>query len=285
MKIKYSLLEKLISLTNREIDFFMFIVRYQEDHGQVPGVYYRDVCQALGICKQTFYNTLQSLKEKGVITYTRSERDHDYDIMILDNDFSYPESYHEGYVNVSRQIFHTKRFRELKAKEKVLLLLFLRITHDNNSSYQIGTNKFYSKYMGLLGVVKRVLQGYLHSLRKFFAIGIKDGKYFITYLASVFNPRLQESENTQKQCYFVKVNCRRSKIKKVEEEEIKSTADLINQYRSYAAESGQNIADLLCSCIYRSTAGKKDTYLSAKTVHWYLRAALGLEKSNLENLM
>ena len=272
MKIKYSLLEKLIPLTNREIDFFMYIVRYQEEHGQVSGVYYGDVCEAIGICKQTFYNILQSLKEKGIITYTRSEKDHDYDIMILDNDFSYEGAYNEGYVNVARKIFHTKRFKELKAKEKVLLMLFLRITHENHRSYRIGTNKFYSKYMGLLGVAKRVLRGCLHNLRKFFAIGIKDGKYFITYLSSVFEPRLQETEEEQKQYYLVKVKSRRSKIKKAEDEEIRHTADLIKQYRNYAAESGQNIVDLLCSSIYRSAVGKKDAYLSSRTVHWYLRS-------------
>lgn len=277
MKIKYALLEKLLPLTNKEIDFFMYIVRFQDDQGHIIGLYYQDVCNAIGICKQTFYNTLQSLKKKGIITYTHSDQSHDYDIMILENDFPCRESYHEGYVNVARRIFYSKQFKKLKAKEKVLLLLFLRVTHDNGSTYQIGTDKFYKKYMKLLGVAKRVLRGYLHSLKKFFAIGVKDGKYFITYLASIFNPRLQETEKAQKQYYLVKINCRRNKIKTAEPEAIKETAKLIDQYRSYAVENDQNIIDLLCSCMYRSAAGKKDASLSSKTVHWHLRAALGLK--------
>ena len=106
----------------------------------------------------------------------------DYDIIILDNDFSYPSSYQEGYVNLNRKVFSSPGFKKLRAKEKALLLLLLQRTHENRSSYQIGTKKFYEKYMALLGVTKHVLRGYLHSLKKFFSIGVKDGKYFITFL-------------------------------------------------------------------------------------------------------
>lgn len=89
----------------------------------------------------------------------------------------------------------------------------MKITHSASGSYQIGTGKLYTKYMQLLGVTKRVLRGYLHSLKKFFAIGIKDGKYFISYLRTVFNDRVEISETDQYMRYLVGVSCRRAKIK------------------------------------------------------------------------
>lgn len=276
MKIKYALLEKLLKLTNKEVDFLLYVGRYQDDYGRVTGLYYRDVCSGADMCKQTFYDTLRSLEEKSVIIYNHSDLTSDFDLTILDNDFSYPSACKEGYINLNRKVFNSQSFKKLKAKEKLLLLLFLGITHENSSSYQIGTVKFYKKYMALLDVTKRVLRGYLHSLKKFFSIGVKDGKYYITYLASIFNPRRPETEEAQKQYHLVKVNCRRNKVKNAEPREIKETATLINQYRRFAVERDQNIIDLLCSCIYRSAAGKKDVSLSSKTVHWHLRAALGL---------
>ena len=91
MKIKYSLLDRLCNLTNKEVDFLLYVAHYQDDYGRIRGIYYRDVCQACDMCKQTFYDVLRSLQQKGVITYVRADRD--YNITILDNDFSYKGSY------------------------------------------------------------------------------------------------------------------------------------------------------------------------------------------------
>ena len=179
MKIKYSLLDRLCNLTNKEVDFLLYGAHYQDDYGRIRGIYYRDVCQACDMCKQTFYDVLRSLQQKGVITYVRADRD--YNITILDNDFSYKGSYEEGYINVSRSVFDTDKFNKLRAKEKIFVLHLMKVTHENAKSFQIRTENFYKKYTELLGVTKKVLRGYLHSMRRFFSVGKKDGKYFITF--------------------------------------------------------------------------------------------------------
>ena len=51
MKIKYSLLDKLNSLTNKEVDFILYVARYQDDYGCIRGMYYRDVCENADMCK------------------------------------------------------------------------------------------------------------------------------------------------------------------------------------------------------------------------------------------
>lgn len=270
MKIKYSLLDKLNSLTNKEVDFILYVARYQDDYGCIRGMYYRDVCENADMCKQTFYDTLRSLQAQGIITYSRVNQD--YDITILDNDFSYPGAYHEGYINVSRQVFHTRRFHKLKAKEKLLLLQFMKITHSASGSYQIGTGKLYTKYMQLLGVTKRVLRGYLHSLKKFFAIGIKDGKYFISYLRTVFNDRVEVSETDQYMRHLVRVSCRRAKIKDFVPAAVKDVVTIMKQYRKEAQESsiGKSIFEIVDDCICQAKE------LNSKYIHKLVRGALGL---------
>lgn len=279
MKIKYSLLDtwSACKLTNMEIIFLLHIACFQSEYesGRIIGIYYRDVCSACRMSIQTFYDVLYSLADKSVITYTRINDD--YDITILDNDFSYEGSYKEGYINVSRKVFDSKSFRSLKAKEKMLFLLFMKVTHENGKSYQIGTEKFYEKYTNLLGVTKNILRTYLHSLRKFFSIGRKDGKYFITYLTSVFKPRRPISETDQFLGHVVKANCRRSKIKEIEAESISDTIQLVKQYRPDARERGWDILEVIKDCISYSVQNFKHKILDARYVHKLLRQQLRLE--------
>lgn len=276
MKIKYALLKTWSDskLTNMEIIFLLYIARFQDEYGRVMGIYYRDVCAACGMSIQTFYDVLYSLAEKGIITYTRVNDD--YDITILDNDFSYKGSYEEGYINVSRSVFDSKSFRSLRAKEKLLFMFFMKVTHENGKSYQIGTDKFYEKYTTLLGVTKNILRTYLHSLRKFFSIGRKEGKYFITYLASVFKPRRPVSETDQFLGHIVKADCRRNKIKEIEAESIGDTIQLVKQYRKEARDRGFDILKIICDCISHSVQNYKHKKLDAKYVHKLVRQQLGL---------
>ncbi len=278
MKIKYALLDtwSACKLTNMEITFLIHIAHLQDqdDSGRVMGVYYRDARTACGMSIQTFYDVLHSLTEKGVIEYTRVKDD--YDITILNNDTSYKGAYEEGYINVSRLVFDSKSFRNLRAKEKMLFLLFMKVTHENGKTYQIGTEKFYEKYTTLLGVTKNILRTYLHSLRKFFSIGRKDGKYLITYLTSVFKPRKPISETDQFLGHVVKVNCRRSKIKEVKDEAIKDTIQLIKQYRNEARDQGLSIQGIISNCISYSVQNFTHKILDAKYVHKLMRKQLGL---------
>ena len=239
------------------------------------GIYYRDVCQACDMCKQTFYDVLRSLQQKGVITYVRADRD--YNITILDNDFSYKGSYEEGYINVSRSVFDTDKFNKLRAKEKIFVLHLMKVTHENAKSFQIRTENFYKKYTELLGVTKKVLRGYLHSMRSFFSVGKKDGKYFITFLASVFKSKRNVSETDQLLGHEVKTDCRRSKIKEIDDQAVEDTMQLVKQYRHDANERGVNILEIVQECIWTSVQGFKNRVLNPKYVHKLIRIKLGLD--------
>lgn len=228
--------------------------------------------KATGMCKQSFYNALKGLEEKRIITVTK-ESDVDYDVCILGNAVPDDETRKQGYVKLNRKAFRSKAFGALKAHEKYLLLEFLKGTHENGHSIRIGVDRFYQKYEGILGVSKRVIRGYLHHLRSFFSIGIKNGMYYITYLHSVFaEERGGKSEERQYFEHMVRKECRRNHTPE-EEKGIEDTAELVNQYRQYLADGRNGMLKLLMRCIGRSVEGieRKKRKLNAKYVHKLVR--------------
>ncbi len=280
MRIKYSLIEKLKNLTSTEMDLFLYIAKYQRLNGFVAGVHNQAVCRATGMCKQSFYTAMRGLERKGIVKISRTS-DIDYDFLILGNDFTGDDAFKagcEGYIDLSRSIFHKKQFKQLKAKEKWLLLYFLHCTHDNSSSYRIGTGNFYKKFCTLLGVTKRMVRSYLHSLRAFFSVGIVKGIYYITYKRSVFNQKQGEQEKQEHE-FFASALLRRNKIRKYNQEALAETAKLIKQYRGIAHDSGYNIFDVLEKAVRESIPDEskpKDRKLSYKYVHKLVRETLAL---------
>lgn len=280
MRIKYSLIDKLKNLTSTEMDLFLYIAKYQRLNGFVAGVHNQDVCRATGMCKQSFYTAMRGLERKEIVKISRTS-DIDYDFLILGNDFTGDDAFKagcEGYIDLSRSIFHKKQFKQLKAKEKWLLLYFLHCTHDNSSSYRIGTGNFYKKFCTLLGVTKRMVRSYLHSLRAFFSVGIVKGIYYITYKRSVFNQKQGEQEKQEHE-FFASALLRRNKIRKYNQEALAETAELIKQYRGIAHDSGYNIFDVLEKAVRESIPDEskpKDRKLSYKYVHKLVRKTLAL---------
>lgn len=276
MRIKYHLLDKMSNLTRAEMDFLLYIAKKQNLRGFVPGVHNQDVVRNTGICKQSFYTAMRGLERKGLIRIFRAT-DIDYDITILDNDFSYEGAFQEGYVNLQRKVFHTKRFRELKAREKFMLMYFLKITHENSSSYRIGTRMFYEKFTSVFQVTERVVRYYLHSLRDFFSVGIKNGLYYITYKHSVFQSMTSTGAETLEHENFIQVCCRRNKIRSASGRQIEDTAGLIKQYRKEAERQKYSIYEILKLAIRQAALEKerpKDRILNPKHIHMLTRNML-----------
>lgn len=278
MRIKYRLLDKIKNLTSTEMDFLLYIATKQDLSGRVVGVHNQDVCRNTGMCKQSFYTAMRGLEKKSIITITRNSKI-DYDITIRDNAFLEKENFQEGYINLQRRVFHRKQFKRLKAKEKWLLMYFLHITHENSTSYRIGTKTFYQKFTKLLGVTERVIRSYLHHMRTFFSVGIVKGKYYITYLHSVFQPRENIGVEQVEHENFIAACIRRNKIKKVDSYHFCETAKLIKQYRQIAGAAGRDIYKILECCIKTAAMERehpKDRVLDCKYIHKLVRKSLAL---------
>ena len=285
MKIKYSIIEKLKNLTASEWALFLYAVKCQEEAtGMVRGLYYRDVMKETKMCKQSFYNALEGLKRKQIITVEKNS-DVDYDITIIGNDFPWKgdpgKTYEEGYVSLARDAFHRKAFKELKPHEMYLLFEFLKRTHEGGHSFHIGVEKLYEDWSCVLGVTKRVIRGYLHALKKFFSIGIKNGQYYITYLHEVFRKRNPHDPTHKSEImYFyealVRKECNRQHIA-YDDDTLQDTAELIGQYRMIAGGIWEIHARLQES-IQRTVAGtlRKDRKLQPKFVHMQLKGQLNM---------
>ncbi len=173
MKIKYSLLDRMCELTNKELDFLLYIIRLQDQSGHIS-VYYHEVCDSCGMCQQSFYSVLRSFQSKEIIKYENVDRI--FHITVLNDGFLHNEL--EGCLYLKEDVLYSEQFKKLRAGEKTLFLYLMKAT-ENNPVYQIETEFFYSKYLQKLNVTKKVLRSYLHTMQRFFYIKIKKKKYQI----------------------------------------------------------------------------------------------------------
>ena len=261
-KIKNIIIKKCIDnkITSRELDFLIYISHYQDSTGRVLGVYYRDVCAALSISIQTFYDVKASLIKKGIISVSKNS-EIDWDILIEDNDFSM-ENYHDGYINTDSSVFYTKEFGQLKAGAKLMLMDLMRLTYSNRGRFIIKADNLYKKYMELFRVTKRVVRKYLSSIKKFFSITLSEFKYTIFPLAAI----KERKNNHDDEIYnkkAIETLCRRNKIKGAKAKQIKDTAALISQYRAIAMLGDKNIIDAMEGAL-KGSLEAINRYLSPK---------------------
>ena len=236
-KLSYKVLDKIISnkLTSHEINLIICISRFQKDTGEIIGVSYKKVCEETGMSIQKFYDALHSLCDKNIIVYEKRSY-WDIDITILDNDFS-DNNYSDGYINTNHHIFYMDEFKELKAGAKILAMLLMKVTFTCRNSFQVGIKKFRDKYAGLMQISKRTLLLYLNKLKRFFSIGIKDKKYFITPKSIIYNDTRKKTESELLNNQQIMVAIKRNRIKDATEQDIKDTLNVLNQYNPYLKEN------------------------------------------------
>ena len=282
-KLKSATFEKIIqaNLTSSELNFIVYLSHFQDDTGTIIGVYYKDICEAIKISHQTFYDVLRSLSEKGIISYKKKNYN-DWDITILNNDFSYENALKEGYIKMGFDMFHDPGFYKLKVHEKLLAIHIMRASAGGDRSYCIGVQNFYDKFKETFGVTKRVLQGYIKSLRKFFSIGIKEGKIWVTVLKWAKN-----SSMTDKKAFSwhnAKVLFRRNRVKVSEDTKVfKGMMELVGQYLEQYKYKSAKYVEYVMSATRRSlqlrNAGIKSEYkwnreIIPQYVHYLLKEYL-----------
>ncbi|MBO5093191.1 MAG: hypothetical protein J6C33_02405 [Lachnospiraceae bacterium] len=236
-KLKAKIIDKLIEMraTGAEVDFLIWLSHRQNDAGYVRGVYYKDAAEGLHISFQTFYNAMRGLERKGIISVTKDELYRgDWDIRILNNDFSNQELRQghaaDNYLNTGFQIFYSQEFFAMKANEKLMAMLYIKIAGAGSPNYHIGTEKFFEKYTKLFGVKKRALQNYLTGIKKFFSIGIKKREYWINPLHKKV---YRQNDAVTDRSEYVKQTagslCRRFRLQEPQKA-YKAVAELVKQY-------------------------------------------------------
>lgn len=282
-KLSNAVILKMIAakLTSKEIDFMLYISRFQNDDGHVEGVHYKEVCENADMSYQGFYDVKQSLIKKGFITSDKSNRI-DHDITILNNSFNGEDDFKTGYINTNHHIFYTKEFRYLKAGAKLLAMIIMKLSYSGVGECRIGTVKFYEKYTKMFGVTKRVMRTYLMQLKGFFSIGIKEGIYYMRPKNIIYKQPGQKTENENYTEHEVDVVCRRNRIKVLSSKDKKDVCELATrQYKSEAKVYNLDIIGLLKEAIELSIERLNENnpkhsirVLKPKLVHKILRNEL-----------
>ena len=176
MRLPIKLIEKLNNLTNCEMNMYLWLCENQNDNGAVSGVRPSDFHDIMS--KQSFYNALNGLNDKGLIRLGLRKKRHEYKIS-LNEVTIVGDEWKEGYINLNKKLFQCEDFKKLKSREKYLMLLFyvktsVAVTPSGTKAvHSIEKDTFYEKYSKLLNRSKRRIMEYMHSLKKFFNINIK----------------------------------------------------------------------------------------------------------------
>ena len=176
MRLPIKLIEKLNNLTNCEMNMYLWLCENQNDNGAVSGVRPSDFLDIMS--KQSFYNALNGLNDKGLIRLGLRKKRHEYKISLNEVTIVGDER-KEGYINLNKKLFQCEDFKKLKSREKYLMLLFyvktsVAVTPSGTKAvHSIEKDTFYEKYSKLLNRSKRRIMEYMHSLKKFFNINIK----------------------------------------------------------------------------------------------------------------
>lgn len=176
MRLPIKLIEKLNNLTNCEMNMYLWLCENQNDNGAVSGVRPSDFLDIMS--KQSFYNALKGLTDKGLIRLGLRKKRHEYKIS-LNEVTIVGDEWKEGYINLNKKLFQCEDFKKLKSREKYLMLLFyvktsVAVTPSGTKAvHSIEKDTFYEKYSKLLNRSKRRIMEYMHSLKKFFNINIK----------------------------------------------------------------------------------------------------------------
>ena len=176
MRLPIKLIEKLNNLTNCEMNMYLWLCENQNVNGAVSGVRPSDFLDIMS--KQSFYNALNGLNDKGLIRLGLRKKRHEYKIS-LNEVTIVGDEWKEGYINLNKKLFQCEDFKKLKSREKYLMLLFyvktsVAVTPSGTKAvHSIEKDTFYEKYSKLLNRSKRRIMEYMHSLKKFFNINIK----------------------------------------------------------------------------------------------------------------
>ena len=279
MKFGYELFGKpnIPTLKPTEMDLLIHLVENQDNStGEVLGVHYKDISAGTGMVKQSFYSAMQSLKDKKIITYERHQDGAYYTVTVLDNAFPDKQSLSKGYIDLQKKVFHSKEFKSLKAQEKYLVLYFCKRTHENQGSFCIYVKNLYKNLTKLLGVTERVVRSYLHSLKKFFSIGIKSGKYYITYKHSVFKEKIEAPERLVRDKRVINEIVHKLKIRNTNDHEITQTAEFLYQYKEIANKHKKDLKKAIFDVIKGIVSGtlQKERKLQFKLINKLLKERL-----------
>ena len=285
MRLPIKLIEKLNNLTNCEMNMYLWLCENQNDNGAVSGVRPSDFLDMMS--KQSFYNALNGLNDKGLIRLGLRKKRHEYKIS-LNEVTIVGDEWKEGYINLNKKLFQCEDFKKLKSREKYLMLLFyvktsVAVTPSGTKAvHSMEKDTFYEKYSKLLNRSKRRIMEYMHSLKKFFNINIKLRKrtrkhqeetvkeYKIGRNRNTYSLDVKEDKNgrVKHRKQHVKAMVRKYNLKGVTEEFIN---DVIGLYKNHIKNYTEARIDRAMEWAIRTHSKENNITASAARINQLLK--------------
>lgn len=161
-KLKNSYIDRMIDarISKSEVSFILHIAQYQDNYGIVHSVYYKDICAAINISTQKFYDILNTLAKKRLISFEKVNPA-DFKVCLINNDFS-DKNFKQGYINVAEKDFRRSSFVSMKAGAQLLYLFTQRFTKGKHMLL----NNFYEEFCEKFHIKHKTLQLYLQELKE-----------------------------------------------------------------------------------------------------------------------
>lgn len=189
-KMKRNLVFKILNsnITSYEFDLIIFLTTIQEEDGTVASIYYKNIKDNLKCSVATVYNIINGLEKKGFVKKEKkSPHGEDFNIRILDNDFSkdiFPvkndnngeiidwKKKYTDYIDTDFVFLYNSEFRKLPLGAKKLALYYL---NRYVSSGKEKTDRFWysskhylnKKFCMHIGVKSRSLKKYYNLLNEY----------------------------------------------------------------------------------------------------------------------
>lgn len=282
MKIPFTFIPKLNNLTNCEMKLIFWLLEKKNAEGAVFGVKVGSFKQMMA--KQSFYNAVKGLKDKGLIYPCHHKSTGDYDILIYDcsDKNCTDENGNKCYINLNREIFKSDEFHRLTSKAKYMLLdLYHKTSVKINSSGVRATHKkympeFYKKYESEMKRTKRRIREYLHDIKQFFNVNLKKGlKGWIyeigrTTLTYKLDKKTSDVATKERRKHFVRRIFDRHKLKASDE----AVNDVAHLFITYKPDNETKFERRLERAI-TAHSRDKNKEVSPARIHELLRRELG----------
>ena len=223
-KILFNIAQKC---TDAEIRAFLYNQRSADCFSYTPGVTYKDMCDATGMCKSNFYNVRDSLVDKGIYYVTETKWQKGYNFQLRDNVIRtydselFKEDIKGGYVDLNKDFLYSQAFMEgtCENEKKLTLQLLAFMKGSDKEPAQGEKDKAYAKYdiykNTLMDWVKvtdtESINKYIKTLGQWFVIEETPKGLLYIYLRKE-NHRKEYESNIRQLIYKIKIHCRKFKI-------------------------------------------------------------------------
>ena len=240
MKISTENINRIMALcTKKEIDLIIHIGQFQDKYGVIRGLYYKNILEAIDICKSTFYHLMQSLEEKGIIKINYFNDYAYWEVKILNNVFAAQEDYKKGYLKLHYEILHSPEFIAMTKSEKLIVLNLLKIGDFRKHMIKLTAKRL----MDWTGKSLRSVRKFMETLAMAFKIIKKGNLYMIDCLCG-FDTRVESETNILYQ-HLINYRLHKNKCKS----DPHSIKDATTVFKQYKVDCSETVISLLDSVI------------------------------------